>query len=80
MSTMNFTPAELSTPELTAAEHTEDAVESALGPALDAYRRQWAKLRGTVPFALLDALDIMVNDLIANAYDAGYDAGRAKAG
>lgn len=72
---INFTPAELSTPELTAAEHTEDAVESALGPALDAYRRQWAKLRGAVPFALLDALDIMVNDLIANAYDAGYDAG-----
>ena len=77
---INFTPPELSTPELTSAERTEDAVESALGPALDAYRRQWARLRGTVPFALLDALDIMVNDLVASAYDAGHQAGRAKAG
>ena len=73
--TTHFTPFELTTPALAANERTEDALEQALQPALATYRETIAALRPYVPFALLDALDIQVDDLLRAAYEAGYVAG-----
>ena len=72
---ITFTPKHLTTPALAAGERTEAALEEALAPALATYRETIAALRPCVPFALLDALDIQVDDLLRAAYEAGYVAG-----
>lgn len=75
MSTMNWTPRHLATPELIESEYIEAALQQALRPALATLAEYIAGLKAYAPFALVDALDIHIDDMLRDAYTAGVKAG-----
>ena len=75
MSTMNWTPRHLTTPELAESEHIEAALQQALRPALATLNEHLAGLVAYAPFDQVDALDIHIDDMLRAAYTAGLKAG-----
>lgn len=75
MTTMNWTPNHLTTPELAESEHIEAALQQALRPALAVLQEHLAGLKAHAPFDQVDALDIHVDDCLRAAYAAGVKAG-----